>query len=382
MDPNRQSWRHKFLTPKKPRSKKSWMNETPAVPKESSNVSVLVLDGTGNSHPHPLSYSILRNISLSLEFLENHNRNLCEILPPRSTIVQSDVLKSFVELILKGGEMTNFDLLKTFDFNIFSRGLRTCIALCEPVVPPYLEQELTMISDCNVGEEEKVIHKYISNEKWNEINVLLFTSILEHSGKLQLLVDKQGFNRLASTIGNILCPGDQPSPFFPLLSSIPFSKERRRRRAIKKILRYLESSNQIETKVIVAPSAANTRNSPAQDIDIDIDNDPVGIERASVRKVLFAEHCDHEQTRHEAIKDQEKVKSGDAASILNDMKDYGHFVETDSDEGWNADRTNTLLIRTRSRIYAAEATLQEYEEMRNNFTSGSCNKTIRRPLAF
>lgn len=354
-------WRHKFLTPKKPRSKESWLNQTPAVLKESSNDSALV-DGTGTSQ-HPLSYSVLRNISLSLEFLENLNRNLFEILPSESTIVQRDVLNSFVELILKGGEMTNFDLLKTFDLNIFSRGLQTCIALCEPVVPPCLEQELVMISDCNVGEEEGVIHKFISNEKWNEINVLLFTSILEHTCIKKL--DRQGFNRLASNIGNLLCPGDQP-PFFSLLSSIPFSRGRRRRRAIKKILRYLETSNKIETKVIVVPSPANARNSPAQDIDTD--NEPVGIERATVRKVLFADHCEHEQTRHEAIKDQEKVKYGDAASVLNDVKDY---VETDIDEGWNADRTNTLIIRTRSRIYAAEAILQEYEETRTNFNSGT-----------
>jgi len=119
--------------------------------------------------------------------------------------------------------------------------------------------------------------------------------------------------------------------------------------------------------VIVAPSPANARNSPAQDIDTD--NEPGGIERAAVKKVLFTEKCEHDQACHEAIKHQEKLKSGDAASVLNDVKDYGNFVEIDIDRGWNADRTNNLIIRTRSRICAAEATLQEYEETRNNFTS-------------
>eukprot|EP00979_Chaetoceros_neogracilis_P006714 scaffold1373_cov151-Chaetoceros_neogracile.AAC.1 len=47
-------------------------------------------------------------------------------------------------------------------------------------------------------------------------------------------------------------------------------------------------------------------------------------------------------------------------SVLNDLKDYEQFFDPDIDRGWNAECS--LMIRTRSRIDAAKAVLQECDE--------------------
>jgi len=384
---NNTSWRHKLLTPKKNRSNKSWLNQTPAPLLKEFDASALLL--LPIDIPLSLSYSILRNVTLSLEFLESQQRNMFRVLPAEannniSTSIQTDhAIASFVDLVLNGQEITNIDLLTSFNLNdAIPRGLRKCLESCEAIIPTALEEILLSISDCRANDVEVTIERFISNNQWNGhvIGILLCTTILEHSCKAMeeldhqpfLQYDRHRFNQLASEVGRLLCncgctrDGHDQVPFFAF--SVPFSKERRRRRAMKKILRHLQSSKSLmqmeaETKVIDLPppniNSPNPSTSPAQNIEME--NKELGGEgRAYVRKVLFLEDCD-EKARHEAMEDKGTL-SMDDISVLVDLKDHGHFVNLDDiDQEWNAECS--LLIRNRSRIDAAKAALQECDGM-------------------
>jgi hypothetical protein len=484
------SWRHKFLTPKnKQRSNKSWLQKTPAGIKEttgdacsspslftpvdsSSTISIGIgssvnspvrVAAAGSILPIPLSYSILRNVTLALEFLESQQRNMFHVLAPfdnvtdsknnindnknsnidnnnnisknnsinnttnstnnNNSIIQTDAsVSSFVKLILNGQEMTNFDLLTCFDLNMIPRGLITCIQSCETILSPSLQEVLLSISECRTEHMEEAIQRFISNEHWNgnEIGILLFTLILEHSSIVVKELDqspplqqqqqqqqqqqhqqqastisKQRFNQLAAEVGCLLCNcarttsshsgggvnGRLLHASFLLSIQFLFSKERRRRRAMKKIFRHLQSSskNLIQMEADTTPllqkiagglpsPSPSPSCTPAQD-SMDVDNNQHDGEESAgcIGNVLFADAVQKSNQKDEATEEHHQAGKTflsieeSSISVLNDLKDYEQFFDLDIDRGWNAECS--LMIRTRSRIDAAKAVLQECDEM-------------------
>jgi hypothetical protein len=107
---------------------------------------------------------------------------------------------------------------------------------------------------------------------------------------------------------------------------------------------------------------------PAQD-SMDVDNNQHDGEESAgcIGKVLFADAVQKSNQKDEATEEHHQAGrtflsiEESSISVLNDLKDYEQFFDLDIDRGWNAECS--LMIRTRSRIDAAKAVLQECDEM-------------------
>jgi len=131
---------------------------------------------------------------------------------------------------------------------------------------------------------------------------------------------------------------------------------------------------------------------PAQD-SMDVDNNQHDGEESAgcIGKVLFADAVQKSNQKDEATEEHHQAGrtflsiEESSISVLNDLKDYEQFFDLDIDRGWNAECTVlndlkdyeqffdldidrgwnaecSLMIRTRSRIGAAKAVLQECDE--------------------
>ena len=106
---------------------------------------------------------------------------------------------------------------------------------------------------------------------------------------------------------------------------------------------------------------------PAQD-SMDVDNNQHDGEESAgcIGKVLFADAVQKSNQKDEATEEHHQAGrtflsiEESSISVLNDLKDYEQFFDLDIDRGWNAECS--LMIRTRSRIDAAKAVLQECDE--------------------
>jgi hypothetical protein len=101
---------------------------------------------------------------------------------------------------------------------------------------------------------------------------------------------------------------------------------------------------------------------------MDVDNNQHDGEESAgcIGKVLFADAVQKSNQKDEATEEHHQAGrtflsiEESSISVLNDLKDYEQFFDLDIDRGWNAECS--LMIRTRSRIDAAKAVLQECDE--------------------
>lgn len=283
---NMTQWKHQFKSPRKEtEQRKFWLNETPKHLRKSAEVPPIE---QGNFQDRQFQL-----LSLCLKHLED--RGACLFT---SRNLESNDESQFIAFL----DTAANDSLDEYSQSFICTGIRTILESRNVVHSIFLEKEMLNLNKYKDKELNKAIKKVLSNDAWNTSHLLMMTTLIDHAlNSIRMdpdrFKDTNAFNFLAGELSFLVFPRDnyedQSMMSSMISSSMYFSLERRRRRAIKRILRSLLFKSEHNNTVVLTPSMRR---------DKVICEDPVSEhsdEKADVQKTLFEEKSSDSNTSYE-----------------------------------------------------------------------------------
>ncbi|GFH51822.1 predicted protein [Chaetoceros tenuissimus] len=240
-------WKHQFKSPRKEKDqRKFWLNETPKHLRKSAEMPPIEQRNFQDQQ--------FQMLSLCLKHLED--RGAC--LFTSGTLESNDESQFIAFLDIAANES-----LDEYSQSFICTGIRTLLESRNVVHSIFIEKEILNLNKCKDKELNKEIKNLLSNDAWNTSHLLMMTTLIDHAlNSIRMdpdrFKDTNAFNFLAGELSFLVFPRDnyedQSMLSSMISSSMYFSLERRRRRAIKRILRSLLFKSEHNNTVRTTPS--------------------------------------------------------------------------------------------------------------------------------